>query len=83
MFNGNGAFMKFLIIFMFASNIIFTITILIIFCITLCEPPTLVDKWFMFTCSEAGVLGLIKICKVAKGYKKKEVTDDGFTDDYN
>ena len=83
MFKGNGAFMKFLIIFMFTSNIIFTITILIIFCKTFSEPATLVDKWFMFTCGEAGILGLIKIFKVTKGYKKEEVTDDGLTDDYN
>lgn len=59
-----GDFMKKTIKWMIIMNVAFTIAVFYVFLRTGSEPSTLVDKWFLFTSTEAGVLGVIKIFKV-------------------
>lgn len=67
-----GDFMKKTIKWMIIMNVAFTAMVFYVFLKTGSEPSSLVDRWFMFTSTEAGVLGVIKIFKVRNDGKNNE-----------
>lgn len=64
-----GDFMKKIIKQMIAMNVIFALMVFYVFLKTGSEPSTLVERWFLFTSGEAGVLGVIKIFKIRRDGK--------------
>ena len=59
-----GRFSKYLIAFIVAINVAFTVGILYVFLQTSSEPSTLVTAWFAFTTVELWQLATIKKTKV-------------------
>lgn len=56
----NGAFSKFIVCFVIAVNVIFTVSVLCIFLKTASEPTALIGAWFAFTTVEVWQLARIK-----------------------
>lgn len=61
-----GNFSKFIVGFVIAANIIFTISVLWVFLKTSVEPSTLIGSWFAFTTVELWSLASIKKQKIGK-----------------
>ena len=64
--NKKSSFSKFIIGFVIAANIIFTIAVLWVFLRTSAEPTALIGSWFAFTTVEVWQLAKIKQKKVEK-----------------
>ena len=65
-----GFFSKFLVALIISTNIVFTIAVLIIFCVTYTEPATLIMAWFGFTTGELWFL-----CTIKKSKQRKDDTN--------
>ena len=63
----NGRFSKFIIVFVIAVNVAFTIAVLWLFYKTSTEPVALIGAWFAFTTVEVWQLANIKKKKIDKG----------------
>lgn len=61
-----GNFSKFIVVFVIAVNIIFTVAVLWVFLKTSAEPTTLIGSWFAFTTVELWQLAKIKTKKVER-----------------
>ena len=61
-----GQFSKFIVGFVIAANIIFSIAVFYVFLKTSCEPTALIGSWFAFTTVELWQLAKIKQKNVEK-----------------
>ncbi len=66
-----GNFSKFIIGFVIAANVIFTVAVLCIFLRTSSEPVALIGAWFAFTTVEVWQLATIKKKKVESEQMKE------------
>ena len=62
----NGLFSKFIVSFVIALNVLFTLAVLVIFLLTSNEPSSLIVAWFSFTTVELWSLAGIKKAKEKK-----------------
>lgn len=69
--NSEIKFSKKIIILMFATMIIFTSIMIIIFCKFQTVPDTLIENFFGFFCAEGGALGIIKVAETISEKMKK------------
>jgi len=62
-----GQFSKVVVVTVLMLNILFTISVLVVFWHTSTEPSSLIASWFAFTTSELGLTAFVKGKKIKKG----------------